>query len=540
MEATTLNRAETLLRHARIDLARGDAAGCRGAIDEGLALVRGSDTPVEAGLLLVEAQLTAWTGDGIATLAAAERAAGVARRAKAFTAWSEYVLGQALYVNLSVDCLRHFERARARAAESGDGDLELEAWLTEAAALHLFGRSRESLEISVAVERLASERRKLIWKHLAAWMTARTTWLAYGDAEEAATAFRGFLDKRGLGLHRPQLLGDLALALADSGEADGARGIISSAARTAMTDWTDAASAYYRAEIEWASGRVARSLRVAEQQLEDGLPQSFEPLLRTTRLWCLYELDRPEDDPRIPTDSPALFAGAHHESAAFAALGAGDLDEGERHLLLAADAWHGNIMRNELRALWAAARTAVIHGDVRRGRTRLIELERRVSPLGLASILSRIRSSLRSVETGGFSRPRPTQPSARQQEILRLVGLGRSSRQIAADLGISPRTVESHVQTAMTTLGATTRIQATLLAGVAADISTSAVALAPDAPLLHLLATGKTVTEAAATLGISRRTATRRLEKSRSLLNTESNAEAVAAVARHAPIRVGA
>ena len=450
------------------------------------------------------------------------------------------MLGQALYVNRRRRVHQALHERTCNAAEAGDGDLELEAWLAEAAALHLFGRSRESLEISKAVESLASERRKLIWKHLAAWMTARTTWLAYGDADVAVAAFRGFLDKRGLGLHRPQLLGDLALALADSGAADAARAIISSAARTAMTDWTDAASAYYRAEIEWASGRVARSLRVVEQQLDDGLAQSFEPILRTTRLWCLYELDRPVGDPLIPADSPALFAGAHHESAAFAALGSGDLDEGERQLLLAAEAWHGNIVRNELRALWGAARTAVIRGDVGRGRTRLIELEQRVSRLGLASILSRIRSSLRNLDTAGFARPRPTQPSARQQEILRLVGRGRSSRQIGADLGISTRTVESHVQTAMTRLGAMTRIQATILAGVALDAGPSPAAVATDAPLLHLLAAGRTVTDAAATLGISRRTATRRLERSRSLLNAESNARAVAVVTRRGPIHADA
>jgi PAS domain S-box-containing protein len=47
----------------------------------------------------------------------------------------------------------------------------------------------------------------------------------------------------------------------------------------------------------------------------------------------------------------------------------------------------------------------------------------------------------------------------RELEVLRLVALGRSTPQIASDLGLSPATVRSHVRNAMVKTGAHTRAQ---------------------------------------------------------------------------------
>ncbi len=43
-----------------------------------------------------------------------------------------------------------------------------------------------------------------------------------------------------------------------------------------------------------------------------------------------------------------------------------------------------------------------------------------------------------------FSRPRPDQPTAREQEILNYIWAGLTSQEIAARLRIAPKTVESH------------------------------------------------------------------------------------------------
>jgi PAS domain S-box-containing protein len=65
----------------------------------------------------------------------------------------------------------------------------------------------------------------------------------------------------------------------------------------------------------------------------------------------------------------------------------------------------------------------------------------------------------------------PEVPSARskaltprEREVVRLVALGRSTRQIAADMYLSPATVRSHVRNAMVKTGAHTRAQLVAIA----------------------------------------------------------------------------
>ena len=417
-------------------------------------------------------------------------------------------------MSTSPRCIRHLTNAREAAARAGDGDLELEAWLAERPPLHLFGRSRESLDISNAVWAAASERRKPIWKHLSWWMTDRTSWSAFGDVDSGVAAFRRLLDKNGLGLHRPQLLGDLALALADSGDAEAARTIVSGAVRAATTEWTHTVSGYYLAEIEWASGRPARSLRIVEHQLSDGLPESLEPIVRTTRLWCLYELDRPESDPLIPADSPALFAGAHHENTAFAALALRKSRRGrgahsprgpglarEHHAQRATCALGGRPNRGDP----GQPRSRPRNSD--RDRTPCITTRPRLDPLPNQVVASRPRAR----RPATLSSDRGVRKTAGDPEARRARSLLAPDRCRARDLAENRRDPhpdrDGQVRSDDPYPGGDTRRRC-------ARHRPEPGPLATDAALLHLLATGKTVTDAAATLGISRRTATRRLERS--------------------------
>jgi len=54
--------------------------------------------------------------------------------------------------------------------------------------------------------------------------------------------------------------------------------------------------------------------------------------------------------------------------------------------------------------------------------------------------------------------------SPRQREILRLVAAGRTSKEIAADLGIAESTVNWHLTNAFARLGASSRAEAVALA----------------------------------------------------------------------------
>jgi PAS domain S-box-containing protein len=65
------------------------------------------------------------------------------------------------------------------------------------------------------------------------------------------------------------------------------------------------------------------------------------------------------------------------------------------------------------------------------------------------------------------SRGADSKLTAREREVVRLVALGSTTRQVAADLSLSPDTIRSHVRNAMAKTGAHTRAQlvALVLAG---------------------------------------------------------------------------
>jgi DNA-binding NarL/FixJ family response regulator len=65
---------------------------------------------------------------------------------------------------------------------------------------------------------------------------------------------------------------------------------------------------------------------------------------------------------------------------------------------------------------------------------------------------------------GGVRRERPAGLTEREVEVLRLVARGRSSKEIAVDLVISPKTVRNHIEHIYVKTGATSRVTASLFA----------------------------------------------------------------------------
>lgn len=115
----------------------------------------------------------------------------------------------------------------------------------------------------------------------------------------------------------------------------------------------------------------------------------------------------------------------------------------------------------------------------------------------------------------------------REREVLALVAAGLSSGLIAVELGVSTRTVEAHVRAAMGKLGAFTRGHAVVLASErTGDLSVRGLRCG-QRRLITELAAGKTVSAAARSLHISRRTAHRWLEQTRRTLGTDSNVQVV-------------
>ena len=115
----------------------------------------------------------------------------------------------------------------------------------------------------------------------------------------------------------------------------------------------------------------------------------------------------------------------------------------------------------------------------------------------------------------------------RESEVIALVAAGLSSCSIAAELGVSPSTVHAHVRAVMVKLGASTRGHAVVLAASTATGVPHRGLRCGQRRLLLELASGKTVSAAARSLHISRRTAHRWLEQTRRIIGADSNVQAL-------------
>jgi DNA-binding NarL/FixJ family response regulator len=67
-------------------------------------------------------------------------------------------------------------------------------------------------------------------------------------------------------------------------------------------------------------------------------------------------------------------------------------------------------------------------------------------------------------EAGRLSPPRPAGLTDREAEVLGLLASGLMTKQIGHRLGISPKTVDQHIQNVYAKIGVSTRAAATLFA----------------------------------------------------------------------------
>ena len=109
-------------------------------------------------------------------------------------------------------------------------------------------------------------------------------------------------------------------------------------------------------------------------------------------------------------------------------------------------------------------------GDRRAATASLVEANKVATTLGAAPLLAEIRglavrARIALDEDGGADRPAPERPSPaglteRELEVLRLVALGRTNRQIATELFITEKTAGLHVSNILGKLGVANRVQA--------------------------------------------------------------------------------
>ena len=103
-----------------------------------------------------------------------------------------------------------------------------------------------------------------------------------------------------------------------------------------------------------------------------------------------------------------------------------------------------------------------------------------VKPVDPDELIARVRRSLRWNGNGNGNVPSKTEPftdlTAREREVLSLLADGMSTKQIANELVITPRTIGTHVQNILGKLGVHSRAQAVAFAhrGGLGDVSAHA------------------------------------------------------------------
>lgn len=223
----------------------------------------------------------------------------------------------------------------------------------------------------------------------------------------------------------------------------------------------------------------------------------------------------------LPTWRPAL-----HEIEGLRLLGLGDPRAAIDELHVAADRFSAmSVERWAIRSFLTAVDVEAELGDRGAPARRRSHIER-ARAAGLVGALRRHQIAFHPALT------------ATEEAILREVADGRITREIAERFAIGARTVDQHVESACRKLGAGTRVEAAAM--VMSDRSAPEPgAEARAAPLtdehldlLRALGTGATVGTAARRVGMSERTASRRLAEARRLLGVATNAEAVVAVSR--------
>jgi HD-GYP domain-containing protein (c-di-GMP phosphodiesterase class II) len=193
-------------------------------------------------------------------------------------------------------------------------------------------------------------------------------------------------------------------------------------------------------------GRVAVSSRIWDKRRPLGVSETSQAQLH------------PYHSEQVLVRVPALrglarMAGAHHErldgSGYHRGLTADRLGMPAR-VLAAADAYRDLVEDRPGRpGLQPAAAAQNLRTDVGAGR---------LDGDAIAAVLA--AAGLQR----GSRRTRPAGLTARQIEVLRLLASGRSNREIATALTISPRTAEHHVQDCYARIGVGTRAGATLFA----------------------------------------------------------------------------
>src|SRR5262245_20427990 len=383
--------------------------------------------------------------------------------------------------------LPRLAEAEEAAAQLGAHGVRLQAVLTEAAVLVAFGeyeraaeRARHGIAVAESIG-LARTYGAIGGSYLAGALMGRGRW------DEATSAVEHALDHTPAPVLQVPLVclrATIALARGDAVPAKKALAFTREALAPGVTPPLDPwLPLRLEAELRLAQGRVAEAAAVIERGLADA------DLRRSERFaWPLLVIGARA----AAAGAPGLLHGLRGRAAETPATGpvlralalafAAEADRAAGGVARApwdeaVAAWEGVGDPYQLgQALIGAAEAAAADGDRTAAATRVRRAAEIADRLGArrlreqAEYLARVaRLALAGAVAAPAADPgdqarHQYRLTARELEVLRLVAIGRSNREIAAELFISAKTASVHVSNIMSKLGVANRVEAAALA----------------------------------------------------------------------------
>lgn len=257
---------------------------------------------------------------------------------------------------------------------------------------------------------------------------------------------------------RPFMEAAVAVSLADLGR-DGEADLILDGIveRAGAADQWRTVAHWIQAEVAWACGRTDDIGRAVAHIERLGIGD-YPPAVMARLVAAHAAVQEGEGfSGAEPTALTPAWAATPVEWRALVAERDRSWDEAVRLYDEAARLYVDHDERSRVRCEWAAARALQLGG--RSAVARLEAVEARAEQRGYRSLLKRIHPLLRRA---GVARSAPTGRSTaglttREHEVMDLVGKGRTSSQIATELGISRDTVDDLAKSAMQRLGVSNR-----------------------------------------------------------------------------------
>ena len=441
----------------------GDADAAIASYEAGLAVA----PPDSADAVLLECEraraVMLGLGDGPRALELARAAHDKARAHDVELARATGVLGLVEYFNDIATCVGHMREATELAAASGELLVRFTSANNLIAMLESFGDTERACAIADEFVQWAEELRLRGWQQQmrAMGLNVRMHTGEYQTiVEQAPGMLAGALERR----TRDQLEVTLGIALVDLGRNREAVARLTAALEHCVDDRFGRGNLLWvLAEAQLSSGDLADALSTATAAAEliaSGDMQLF-PLLTIAQ--AQGRLGRPLVPDTLPPSDMPVLAAAPAEFAGYQTLAAGSTAEAAAHFAAAAVQWTGQHRRAALRCRWLAAHYSP---DDDHAIGELQELEQELVTAGWAPLLGQVRRSLRArgvrsaAPRSAGSRGRGSELTAREREVLDLVGEGLSTDAVAARLGLSPSTVAAQIASARARLGASSRWQA--------------------------------------------------------------------------------